>query len=517
MASVTISRIRNAACRIISSIPFPIIVIAGATVYCLGIALHGLMFFSVLGLTVFAITLIYYCAIDLSFLCRYFRLFFASIANLAGVVCCEFFSIKLSELGGIQTHFVGSIPALSFAWWIVFLIFWYESCQSHKNFSLKEKSNTREESEIQYICTNKKISPQAHDEVSSPQQKNCDSTVITWYRHLDAIVGSVLFPIAYLVVFSAVFLQVIDHPAFLLNVDRFTYAKMYPLGIFSKLMLYVYYSLPVLVTQIFQNRHRMLCISAIVVSILTYLWLGNKFLVFLNLLVSICFAICIWWEKNKNISMMKRYASRIFIVFLLLVACAVFIQMALGSNSTSGEYFFKRTAEQGQIWWKVYGLQEDSMPHSNEFGRELDVWFSPTDESEQEKDYGIYKMMLVTTPKEIVSAKLAAGSTYTEAGFACSYYYGGYVGLIIFSILMGSLLAILTRVLIRRLSDNRAIEAFLIFRLYTIAITAIGMFTSFHELFSPISLLSAVFLFVLDKIFKHVYTKEKYGRVDSSR
>lgn len=389
---------------------------------------------------------------------RGLAIMFALVANIIGVAVVEFQNVYLGELR-CYSYFAGSLPLIELAWWTFFTVF----CLLSNKVLSKGVLGTRLFEK---------------DEVGNRVKRTLN-----------------LVNVAIAIVYAAMFVHVFNHPSFLLGFDRFQYS-IYLTGVWGKLNSVMIYTYPLICLCIIWASKR---IGAVTLSIvLLYLvWTGNKFGPFLTLASVFLFA----WYPLLIVRLKRIKPARM--LGCSVAAMAAIVLLAVGQYSlTNGfenaeqstTYLSQRAAQQGQLWWKTYDLCKNGTV-SESIESEIPVWLSGKDDSELNYDYGIYKIMRLTTPADLFAAKIDSGSRYSEAGHAAAYLYGGPLGLIAFDVVMGALIAVVVSTLIRSLANAWIIETLVLFRLLQILMTSLSMFT-FNNLFSPASICTYAVLLI---------------------
>lgn len=274
------------------------------------------------------------------------------------------------------------------------------------------------------------------------------------------VFGAVLF-----VITSIMFLRLVmlTKPYFILNIDRFRFRMRYVEGIWKKFEDYYIYFMPIFVINWMRGKKKLTSIT-ILLYILYLLWQGEKYTQFITMMYLILLPFLA--ELNEDI---KRKASKLLIkggIIIAMLISAVLIQYSFFTNTSVFDAFFKRLAMQGQLWWSIYTRQINQLPHFNEVADELTAF---SDAANFNPYYGIYKIMYLCAPSDVVAAKLATGSGYTESTAASIYYYfGKNIGpfiLIIFAIIMGLFFAFLTKIYVKFVSEKRIVESVITARL----------------------------------------------------
>ncbi len=413
--------------------------------------------FSYIAILNFLFFLAYIAKVNPFMYVKYFALLFMFLGTGAGVIVAEFDSIYLYELA-TESRYAGSLPLLMTGFWMLFatlLIF--------------EKQNNFDE----IRCKNIKLTN----------------------RYIKLVnTATLVVLILFLIV---VFYATREPPAFALGIDRFLYAMNYSNKMNFFVRLIVRLSPLLLLFPLLSISYGNKIVGSITVGlyILYMLWTGSKFGSFFTMM---CVFLLINYEsiKNRGLAYGKRVLTKIGIIFAGLIICAVVINGILGGNSAGGTYYlWNRVAQQGQEWWRTYNLYHGSI-HPSEFRNEINAIINPKKEIEDNigSQYGIYKIMYLTTPAPIVNLKLATGSRYTEAGYACAFYYFGSFGVIFFSVVMGVVIAATINGFIKAFNDGDILKMLLLVRLFNVERTALSMFT-FYVMFDVFSIITYLILF----------------------
>ena len=411
-----------------------------------------IIYFSYISVGFFIIYLIYTLYIDSEFVIKYLAFIFMAIAAILGTLIIEFSKVYLIEIR-CSSYYVGALPLLIFAYWTLIII-------------------------LRYADKRKKIS-----------LKNFDGKF-----NLKILT---LFTICTLIIYLIMFGKVISRPAFILHIDRFSYAKSY--GFTGILAMLEHTSTILLVFPIllFINGRRIISSITVLIYILYYLWTGNKFGPFFSLL---CVFLLVYYQKifAQRKTNIKKIFLLVLIFFSFLLILAIYVASS-GTSSSATAYFSQRTAQQGQLWWKTYDICNGKI-YPIEFQNEIKSIYQENENVSNNvgANYGIYKIMYLCAPKTVVDDKLRYGSRYTEAGYATVYYYFGYAGVVIFSIIMGSFIAWTINMFIKTLNYGDYIKSLIFLRFFMIERNFISMFI-LADFFDFISIISYLYLILLWK------------------
>lgn len=414
---------------------------------------YQFMFFSYFSIVLFALLCYLIYSIRPKFYIKYLAFVFMSVALIVGLCAIEFGDIYLTELRK-QSAFAGSIPLMTLSYSVFFLTLFFADKDRARNAA--KLGNTR-------IFSKKEIYPKY-------------MLILTWIS---------------LLIYMTFWVRVIRYPAFILNVNRFAYARLYApklTGIWnilnsisSILLLFPIVS--------FIKGYRVLGISTVSAYCLYCLWIGNKFGTFFTLL---CLFFLILYPSISGVAIgrLKKWARIGLAALALVVALSFFIQNSLGDNVDN--YFVYRVSGQGQLWWEIFKDYKEI--HISEIGDEIyGILYENNSVAENiGSNYGIYKIMYLCAPKSVVDSKLSGGSRYTEAGFAAANYYLSVPGCILFAVVMGLIICKILNGFIDAISAERYFRALLFLRLYVISQTALSMFI-FSGYFDIVSIFSYLF------------------------
>lgn len=299
----------------------------------------------------------------------------------------------------------------------------------------------------------------------SNNTKQLNTNVISFNRKpitgfiLD-IFGAVLFG---LTVAMLLRLVILTKPYFILHIDRFRFKKLYIDGFWQKAEGYYVYFLPILIMNWMREKKK-ITLSTLLIYIIYLLWTGEKYTQFITVMFFILLPfLSVLNEETKQ--KVSNYLLKCGIIIAVLILVAL-IQYSFVLNISPLEAFSNRLAMQGQLWWSIYTRQINQLPHINEFTDELAAF---TDNSSLTPYYAIYKIMYLCAPTDIVTAKIATGSRYTESTAASIYYYFGKVWgplmLIIFALIMGWCFAFLSKIYVKFISEKCILESIILVRL----------------------------------------------------
>lgn len=413
----------------------------------------------------FALLGLYFCIMAPSFLMKYFIVLFGIAAAVAGCFSCEFLDSYLPEL---QTYasFEGSLPLLILNYF-TFLVGLYGF---DKMFGSDDRS----------LLTDVPVRGEQR-----------------WFKWIHAGV---------LLMIGIMFLHVLSNPSFIQGSDRFGYAALQLTGIWRYLhsASMILCIIPLLAVRFGYKKSGYL---ALALFCLYLFWTGVKFSGFYTLLG---LATIIYYDKVAvlNIKIVSRALSGAFVVLGILLGFSVFAHSFAATSDTSFEFFFKRTAQQSELWWSTYRRYSPGQGF-DDFSDELSsLGFGEKPISECQGDqYGIYKIMYLNAPSDLVDAKLASGSRYTEAAYPSIYYYFGPIGTISFSVFTAFVTVFLINLMIRVVHGREVLSTLACFIIWRAWGTFRGMFL-ISAILDPSVLIS--FLIIL------LFSRGAYGALTDS-
>lgn len=421
-----------------------------------------IMAFSYISLVLFLVYIVFQAFLNPKIVLKYLYFYFAVVSNVVGVAACELTTIYLPEMY-IASHYAGSLPLIVFARWLFLELVRYLDCRF--GFNVEDSGVARVWNGIA---------------ISSERDK--------YYRMLLDVLNCLVLGFS-----AALCIHLVQHPSFLLAVDRIEYAELYLTGLWGTISSYLSILIVVPIIRL-RIKVNVISVIALVLYVASLFLSGVKFGSYFAL---ICAFTIVYYDAIARMSLitLKRLFAMIFAVLPVLVFFSSGFQ-AIYSQIDPIEYLAARTAQQGELWWRTYDLFEVD-PHFDQL--EIELRHLVTDESVSNsvgEDYGIYGAMYRTVPNYYVDRYLSGGARYTEAGYAVSLYCLGIAGPMLFSAVAAIGTAVIQNGLVHFIAKGRLFSAILVYRLYLALCTALGMFT-FGQLFSPVSLITYGFLMLV--------------------
>lgn len=412
---------------------------------------------SIVSLAVFVIYMFYLLKMHSKIYIKYFYQFFCTAAVLVPLTMIEFGHVYVSETVS-YSQFVGSIPLQALAYYILFSTISYFDTFFEKKYKLFTINST-------YITRFKNI--------------NGKTT-----RYLNITTWIAIFSFIY------IFLCVMKDPSFLLGVSRGIYATTHN---FSKLYYYIIGFASMLlipcILSILYGR-RILGIVGVTIYFLYCFWVGNKFGTFME---TLCIFLLIFYPKISDNS--ERIRKLIFvgiIILSILIGVAAFA-FSFTSTTDIGTFLATRISGQAALWWRTFDVSGGNI-HLSQISNEVQgvLFGSNSIDENAYSNYGIYNIMYLCGPKNIVKADILRGSRYTEAGYASAYYIFGLIGPIMLSLFGAFIYSWLTNCFLSYLNNNQIIIAGIILRFLLLFNGFMSMFT----LNQYRSILNSMLLFV---------------------
>ena len=432
---------------------------------------HKVPVSSFVALTAFAGYLLYLLKRKTFIIFKYFAFLFSGMILIAGVAVSEFTTTYLYEINSIS-GFYGSLPAIIFFYYVFLTM-----------LTIFDDGNGKDSLNL----------------FMKKMKKN-----YAFINHCIAIVSTV--------VLFMQFVKIAKHPAFLLGYDRFQYAAIFGSGTgiwrIIGTLSYVVVLFPLID---FMNGHKICGASGVLFYVLYYLWNGNKFGPFLTLT---CLFLLVYYKKIVvNRKLVKKIIPLVGLVVVMVVFMATFLSSGVMGVS-KGAYLASRMAQQGQLWWKTYGLVGTT--HISELDDEVDGIINGSMSIPENVDshYGIYKIMYLCGDENYIKYKLSNGSRFTEAGYAAAYYYLGYLGAILFSVVSAFVIAKTMNLLVSSVIKGEFIIIAVITRLFILEREAMSLFI-FGNFFDFISILSLCIIAVYVLLNKGLKKVKRYSLAES--
>lgn len=423
---------------------------------------------NMLTLSIFIIYLIYLYLVNKRFILVFSFIIFYISSNIYGIYAIETSTFKLNELG-IYSYPTGSLLLITFAHFVFVQTLLFMDSLRKKELRL---------SEVKTFISLGNVS-------------------VSNYKLIEAINN---FTILLCLILMS---RVLTHPSFSVGLDRFLYAQVYLSGVWDKAPMLLIILIPFSVMSYLRTKSKK-SIFAIFLILLYLLWIGNKFGSFIIIAYIISLPFIYYFSEKR----MKNIFFYGLILGILLFATTTLQSMFVYNRSFSENitYINQRVAQQGQLWWKTYDSEKNTLSKLNEISDETDTYFKMNTNNAESYNHGIYKIMRITTPISVFNHKIyTLHSRYAYSTQASIYYYFKGTGLIIFSIISAMLYYLLIINFTSSMLNYRIIETVIYTRLFSIANNVL-LQSDFDKLFAfdTLFLTSALFLVV---VVRKKYTK----------
>ncbi|WP_340084363.1 DUF6418 domain-containing protein [Siminovitchia sp. FSL H7-0308] len=308
--------------------------------------------------------------------------------------------------------------------------------------------------------------------------KNKQANLITRKSFSDTFfILAAVFSIAIL---FYLFLKVIDKPYFIFEYDRFAYQQNILSPLDAKLGNLFLYLMPIFYFLLI--KYRKLGLIVIALYNIYFIWIGHKFSIFIMAFQIGLLAVYQYIPTNK----LRGYIVKVGIVMSLFIGIVTIQNVLVRDFSIENNiaYLQQRLAQQGQLWWAVYKEKEFHEMHLAEAGEELSLFFKPkADENEKAFDLGMFKIMKLVAPENIVQFKIQQDSRFAFSTQSSILYYFNYPTLLLMTILIAALFSVLTNTLIQYINEGNFINTILLSKLYITYVRFISN-SDFHTIFS---------------------------------
>ena len=354
---------------------------------------------------------------------KHLAIFFGLLYYAIGNIICDFTKIYLVELG-VLSRYVGSFSLLAFLFWIEIVSLSYIDKAVSK---IIYKRDMFVSYKINNLSLNKLL-------------MKCSS-------YLIFVLG------------FALFLTVVSRPSFLMNVNRFAYAKKYLPPYIDKMK-----SIPILFVPFVYNiiivKKSVALRTGMRKLLLIYLpfilfafWIGNKFGIFLQLLLALLIP-CVYRLDFDKIDSRKYFKSafKMSLVFL-----AIFFGYWFLRGNSFSEILIKiaiRTSQQGELWWRVVEAGDWTGKHFNEFGDEVSSILTSIITRGDVKEYGVYRLMKLYGNELYLQHYFDIDMRLSAQGFELCFYYLGLSAFIIFPLLSNFIYSLITNLYIKSVNSG---------------------------------------------------------------
>ena len=401
-------------------------------------------------LIIFCLLIFYIVWVWFDFSLKYCAVLFGVCANVLAVAICELSYTYLSELQ-CYTGFEGSLPLIVFSrsLFVLSLLF------------------------LDLRWGNKEL---------------CRRGEWRLGRYSKVLIGGSCAII--MLVTLALFAKVFSQPSFLYGYDRFQYTVMLT-GIWGLMAAYMPYVIVVPIVGIRYGFKKTGIVTVVVYCFFLY-WIGTKFSTFFTIL---CYFLLAFNDKFQNITVAKKKKYLLFVAVGLVLMLG-FTAFAYGASGHSADGFLEsRLAQQGQLWWKTYSLVDGNLHfNDSQFAVEAAALFDAKSIADSVgQANGIYGIMYLCAPSDLVTMRLSLGSRYTEAGYAMAYVLLGFLGPVIFALVTALLVYAVQNSLAVSLRRGKIVSGVCAALLVGYASVATGMFV-FSQFFTVLGVVAVAVL-----------------------
>lgn len=317
----------------------------------------------------------------------------------------------------------------------------------------------------------------------------------------NKIINNIIFILLILIIL--IFIKVINNPIFLLNIDKYKYAKEFLSPVFKIIINIYQYYLPLFLGYIYNtstSKKIKIHINIIIILLLITLFcIGIKFGGFIHFFYwfSLPFILSINSEKKLK----KRIFQFLILTFILIIVSMLHRIYNYDLNIIDGvNGIINRGFQQGQLWWVTYlnnNITYDKFIYSEVLNN-------------NEKSRGIYKIMYEILEEGFVDNLYQIKSTYTASTTSTIYLYFGIKGIYIFGVIFSFLFVKLYISIIQSLKKGLVINLILLIRIFIILISMFTVSKFYISKFVELLLL-AISIFIIENTTIY-YRRRKYGR-----
>lgn len=329
------------------------------------------------------------------------------------------------------------------------------------------------------------------------------------YKYNKKICNLILCLVSTLIIISFIGL-IIDGVPIFMKIDRIQYVNNYQSFIFNKVSGQLYIGVFVLgmicgISYISKDiKIFKRCVFMYCCVIVYFILRGDKFSGLVNIIYLFFIPLATILYKYQNF---KPKISKLIIVGIVLGIIFLSIINYHYSNinkSESTDRVKERISAQGQVWWAIdrsvsYGNEASSSEISNEIRSYFNTNIDKT-------DIGLNKLMKVIAPMDISNSFIKNKVNFTMGYPAIGLYLYGYIGLILFQIIYGILLAICIIYMYKIILSRDYFSAIIIGKIYIEMIGSLSM-GNLYNVFSK-----EVLIYILILIFFYLVqnSKKKY-------
>ena len=450
-----------------------------ASLYIFGLLLLVLAFFrsykiaGILSALVLFTFWIYFAYLNIRLVLKYVYIFIAMGAYATGNLMCEYIPVYLVELG-TDSKYVGSFSLLALLYWI-------------SSISLRHIDSVVER------------------KINKRKRYNYKSSAISLTKVLKKLSLSVVFVIGFVY-----WLIVFRKPSFLLEINRFGYASLMPNWLYKIRTIPILFS-PIVYLAVMDNGkgNRSKKMRKIIITFLPFtlfsFWIGNKYGIFINLLVAFLIPLA------GRIDYSRIRFKAILHIGLCVVCALTFILIMYwhlrGNNFLQiGVKFTTRLSQQGELWWAVVDKQDWLGSHFTDIDQELTSVARSFITSGREKTYGVYRLMNIYGNHSYLKRYYDVDMRLSAQGFELYFYYLGIFAYVLFPLITNFIYALITN-LYANAVHTRSLSAIVYLRMLIVIQTALAQ-GDWYRLTSLLDLMLIMFL-LYDIVLRRYYRIRK--------
>ena len=452
-----------------------------ASLYIFGLLLLGLAFFrsykiaGILSALVLITFWIYFAYINIRLVLKYIYLFIAMGGHAVGNLMCDYIPVYLVELG-TNSKYVGSFSLLALLYWISSISLRYIDSVVERNINKRKKYNYK-------------------------------SNTISLTKVLKKLSPSMVFVIG-LVYWIIVFRK----PSFLLDVNRFGYASLMPNWLYKIRTIPILFS-PIVYLSVIDNskgtHNNMKKMRKIIITFLPFIlfsfWIGNKYGMFINLLVA--FLIPLAGKINYSRIRFKAILKIGLYVICGLAFILIMYWHVRGNNFLQmGIKFTTRLSQQGELWWAVVDKEDWLGSHFTDIDQELTSVARSFITGGSEKTYGVYRLMNIYGNHSYLERYYDVDMRLSAQGFELYFYYLGIFAYVLFPLITNVIHSLITN-LYANAVHTRSLSAIVYLRMLIVIHTAITQ-GDWYRLTSLLDLMLIMFL-LYDIVLRRYYRTRK--------
>lgn len=287
----------------------------------------------------------------------------------------------------------------------------------------------------------------------------------------------------------------------------------YKLHFFSKITYkytYAFYLLPLTIIAIKEKKCNILSKLFIVLVFFFLLWIGTQFgdyFVSLYMLLLGTYALTDLSLLNKN--NLKRLLVLGVSIIMFMILYVVIYRMVTYNYSLleTFQYILGRiTGGQSDIWWAIYGRYKNTEWKLSELRDEINVFINLAS-ANADKNYGIYKMMNIVAPENVLFDYFSRNVVFTASTQASLFYYFQYTGLFMGEFILALILYFIINGLCRAMRKHWIMETIIFSRFLIVFPQTFGM-SSLRDLISFKNFFSLIVL-----LFLYLYRKRQTIRI----